>query len=250
MSDTNLKKMAAKLSAVAGKKQLDNKDMTLLREVKDAITTVLQGLKECDCCGAAVTEIARLELDGVRAAVCQACGIKALKNKSLVIKNVKKKEAAKHESAHAPSHAAPKSHAAPAHHAAAPAKHHAVHPAKADPKALAKKNPFKTEPHPFATKPAVAEAEQPTLFSGNDEGDSKGDNSMVFDEIARACNSKVLVVRKIQQLAGAIAFPMTLDRTVSYVRMEAQGQGINLSNEELRKMIGLLIERAGLKVKD
>jgi len=245
MSDVNLKKMTAKLAAVAAKKQLDNKDMAVLREVKDGISAVLQGLKECDCCGAAVTEIARLELDGVRAAVCQACGIKALRNKSLVIKNVKKKEAARHEAEHV-KHEAPHAPARP--HAAPAAKGHA--PARAhDHKALAKKNPFKTEPRP-AVKAAPVEPEQPSLFSGADEASGKGDAGAVFDEIARVCNSRVLVVRKIHQLANAIAFPMTLDRTVSYVRMEAQGQGIALSNEELHKMIGLLIERAGVKVKE
>ncbi|MFH0918737.1 MAG: hypothetical protein V1913_00115 [Fibrobacterota bacterium] len=247
MADSNLKKMAAKLAAVAGKKQLDNKDMTILREVKDSISAVLQGLKECDCCGAAVTEIARLELDGVRAAVCQSCGIKALKNKSLVIKNVKKKEAARHEAAHERHVAGPAKHAAPAH-AVPGAKGHA--PVKVhDHRALAKKNPFKTEPHP-AARPASAEPEQPSLFSGADDASGKSDNSVAFEEIARACNSKILIVKKIHQLANAIAFPMNLDRTVSYVRMEAQGQGVNLSNDELRKMIGLLIERAGVKVKE
>ncbi len=238
MSDINLKKLAAKLSTVAGKRNLDSKDLNALREIKEGITGVLQGLKECESCGAAVTEIIRLELGGVRAAVCQSCGIKALKSKSLSIKHSKKKDA--------PSDKSP-----------AKAEHGTRHPDAAhkshDGKPLEKRKPFRTNPHPrheekeapVKSKPVVSE--QPSLF-GDAMPSEKGET--VFEEAARETGSKIMTIKKVHQIASAIAFPMNMDRTLSYIRMDAQGQGVHLQPEEIRKIVTTLIDKGLVKVKE
>jgi hypothetical protein len=240
MSDISLKKLSAKLSAVAGKRNLDSKDLELLREVKEGITGVLQGLKECESCGAAVAEIIRLELGGVRAAVCQACGIKALKSKSLSLKNAKKKEAA-HEKVK-PEHSAhhEDKHSAPAH------KSH-------DNKPLEKRKPFRTDPHPAheekapVPKAKPAPAEQTALF-GDAAPAEKGEN--VFEDIAREAETKIMTAKKVHQIASGIAFPMNMDRTLSYVRMDAQTQGLHLQPEEIKKIILVLMAKGMVKVKE
>ena len=73
MSVVSLKKILLKLQTVSKKKELDHKDLNVLREIKEGISQTLQTLKVCDACGKAVLEIARLEIDGVRAAVCTPC---------------------------------------------------------------------------------------------------------------------------------------------------------------------------------
>jgi hypothetical protein len=232
MPEFNLKKLSSKLSAVAGKRNLDSKDLEALREVKEGIIGILQGLKECECCGAAVPEIIRIELGGVRAAVCQACGIKALKNKSLVLRNVKKKTAAK-----------PEPHIHP-EHKHAPAAH----------KALEKRRPFRTEPHPRHEEPASAASktkppapEQPSLF-GEVAPAEKGEN--VFEIVAKEADTRIMTVKKVHQIASAIAFPMNMDRTLSYIRMDAQNQGLHLQPEEIKKIIASLLSKGLVKVKE
>jgi len=228
MSDISLKKLSGKLSAVAGKRNLDSKDLEILREVKEGITGVLQGLKECESCGAAVAEIIRLELGGVRAAVCQSCGIKALKNKSLNVR--KKKEAVHHETKH-------------------PASSHKSH----DGKPLEKRTPFRTDPHPVhESKEAPAKAkpapsEQASLF-GDAAPSEKGEN--VFEEIAKEAGTKIMTAKKVHQIASGIAFPMNMDRTLSYVRMDAQTQGVHLQPEEIKKIITALMAKGLIKVKE
>ena len=242
MSDTSLKKLAGKLSAVAGKRALDSKDLEILREVKEGIMGVLQGLKECESCGAAVAEIIRIELGGVRAAVCQSCGIKALKSKTFSLKNAKKKEAA-HEKTKAEHHARtePK-HAAPAHK-------------PQDGKTLEKRKPFRTDPHPqheeraetsapVKSKPA---AEQASLF-GDAAPAEKGEN--VFQDVADAAGSKIMTVKKVHQIASGIAFPMNMDRTLSYVRMDAQTQGVHLQPDEIKKIVSALVSKGLVKIKE
>jgi len=228
MADTSVKKLAAKLSIVGSKKQLDSKDLDMLREVKEGIVAVLQGLKECDVCGSAVTEIVRIEIDGIRAAVCQSCGIKSLKNKAIVLRGVKKKEHSKEKVAKSASHGA-------ASHSRAPEK----------------KRPFSTDPHPASERPShgtpALRAEQPSLFSEPASAE-KGENA--FEEVARDANSKMMTVKKVHQIVSNIAFPMNFERTTSYVRMEAQGQNLHLNPDELKRIVTALIKKNLIKIKE
>ncbi|OGJ89509.1 MAG: hypothetical protein A2487_06375 [Candidatus Raymondbacteria bacterium RifOxyC12_full_50_8] len=228
MADVNLKKLAAKMAAVAGKKQMDSKDLTVLREIKDGISQTLQELKECDSCGSAVTEIVRMEIEGVRAAVCHACGIKALKNKGLVLKHARHREKEHaHKKDHPASHKSAKPESVPAN-AHAPAKApKVVKPAKED------------------KAPAVAA--QPSLFS---TPEPRQDLGAALQEIGEAAGIKPAIVRRILQIASSVAFPMNLERTLNYTRMEAQRENINLDNEALKKVISGLVQKAGLKLKE
>ncbi|MFH1759474.1 MAG: hypothetical protein ABIA63_00085, partial [bacterium] len=74
MSD-NLKELASKLSSIARKKSLKGKDMDVLKEVRDGLAGIQLQLKECDICSGVVPGVIRIEVDGVKAAVCQDCGI-------------------------------------------------------------------------------------------------------------------------------------------------------------------------------
>jgi hypothetical protein len=242
MSEINIKKLASKLQSVAGKKQLESKDLAALRDVKDGITQVLQVLKECESCGAAVLEIARLELDGVRAAVCHACGIKALRNKSLVLKNVRKKAAARQKAAKAP-----------AHQKATPPKPRFRRPEKPGrPRPAPREVPKKKTrlDVPTFKRGETRAADQTSLFGGAAPASvAPADLGPVFDQIAKACNIKTSVVRKIHQIAGAVAFPMNLERTVNYTRMEAQSQGVAIDLATLKNVMVGLSKKAGLKIR-
>jgi len=226
MPETNLKKLASKLGNIAGRSSLESKDLETLREIKDGLAAIIASLKECDCCGAAVTEIARLEIDGVRALVCSSCGIKALKNKELVLKNVRKKEHAK------------VSHPPVSHKAAV--------------KTVIKSKPFKTEPHPetasnHAPRTRIVET-QPSLFGDAVVKSSKSGDDM--DAIASAASSKVMTVKKIHSIVSGVAFPMNLDRTLSFVRMEAQSQHLNFKEDEIRRVVTALKANGLIRIKD
>ena len=243
MSEINIKKLASKLQSVAGKKQLESKDLAALREVKDGITKALQILKECESCGAAVLEIARLELDGVRAAVCHACGIKALRNKSLVIKNVRKKAAARQKAVRAPAH---QKSPEPRPRLKRPERPGRPQPARRE----APKKKTRLDIPTFKRGESRAE-DQPSLFGGAAPASAApADLGSVFGQIAKACNIKTTVVRKVHQIAGAVAFPMNLERTVNYTRMEAQSQGVGLDLATLKNVIVALSKKAGLKIRD
>jgi sRNA-binding protein len=238
MSDVNLGKLLLKMQGVAKKKQLESKDLEVLREIKDGISQALQVLKECDCCGAAVTEIARLELDGVRAAVCRDCGIKALKNKALILKKVKKNEARREKK----EDKAPQEHKEPRE--------------PKEPKPHKKAPP--PPPSPAAPKPsrlveAMEKKEEPsvgqTMLPLSDKN-GQTDKNTGIEEVASETAVKVPVVRKLFEIASSVAFPMALERTISYARMEAVSQGLKLTDEELRRVITGLVKKAGLKVKD
>ncbi len=81
--DADLRQIAQQLTLVARKKRLSAKELSSLAEVRNRITEVLGTLKECEACGAVVTNIAAVEIRGVRARVCADCGIKALRNNQL-----------------------------------------------------------------------------------------------------------------------------------------------------------------------
>jgi hypothetical protein len=236
MSALNIKKLSVKLQSVASKNKLESKDLAMLREIKEGIAQALQLLKECDACGAAVLEIARLELDGVRAAVCPACGIKALKNRSLVINKVKKKAAS-----------GPK---------ATVVRRQA--PLKPREKRKGIKRRTIRESHtpkkrtrlhmPAVRKNEPRRAEQTALKL--DTKPVQADTSQAFEQIAKECSEKISVVRKVFQIANSVAFPMNMERTINYTKMEAQSQGIVLDISVLKKMLILLVKKAGLKVRD
>lgn len=243
MSEINIKKLASKLQSVAGKKQLESKDLAALREVKDGITQTLQVLKECESCGAAVLEIARLELDGVRAAVCHACGIKALRNKSLVLKNVRKKAAARQKAAGAAAHQKPPQ---PKPRFKRPER--PVKPLPAQREIPKKKT--RLDVPTFKRNESQAN-DQTSLFGASAPvSAAPADPGPVFEQIAKACNIKTSAVRKVHQIAGAVAFPMNLERTVNYTRMEAQSQGVALDLGTLKNVIVALSKKAGLKIRD
>ncbi len=81
--DSDLKQLAVRLTAVARKKRLSAKELSALAEIRNRIAEVLQALKECEACGAVVTNIAAVEIKGVRARVCTECGIRALRSNQL-----------------------------------------------------------------------------------------------------------------------------------------------------------------------
>lgn len=207
MGEMNLKKTAAKLSMLAGKSVFDSKDLALLREIRDALSLSLSALKECDCCGAAVSEVAKLEMDGIKAVVCSACGIKAFKNRELIIKNVKRRESA-----------------------------------KTLPKPIIRSKPFKTE-----TK---ANENQPTLFGESIKQSDKNKGGGDLEAIALAAGSKTITVKKILSIASGVAFPMNIERTISFVKIEAQSQQINFKEDEIRRVVSALKDNGLLRVKD
>ncbi|OGS33390.1 MAG: hypothetical protein A2293_08945 [Elusimicrobia bacterium RIFOXYB2_FULL_49_7] len=228
MADGNLNKLLTKFQGVAKKKHLESRDLEILREIKEGITQVLQVLKECDCCGAAVPEIARLELDGIRAAVCHDCGIKALKNKSLVLKKVKKNEA-KREKRDDKDHKKP-------------AEHKTSH--KSAPAADTRSTRFDA----VIEKKADGAVGQTMLSLGAKSGEL--DRAAGFEEVASENGQKLAIVKKLFEIASSVALPMPLDRTISYTRMEALNQGLRLSDDELKRIVTGLVKKAGLKVRE
>ncbi len=78
----------------------------------------------------------------------------------------------------------------------------------------------------------------------------QADTSQAFEQIAKECSEKISVARKVFQIANSVAFPMNMERTINYTKMEAQSQGIVLEIGVLKKMLILLVKKAGLKVRD
>jgi hypothetical protein len=227
MHETNLKKLSAKLGAISAKASLESKDLESLREIRDSISSVLSALKECDCCGAAVTEIAKLEMEGVRAHVCRKCGIRAFKDKELILKAVRKKES-----------------------------NRVVRPsvsASSSAKSVIKSKPFKTHVEPSSvSKPARSRQSdfQPSLFG---EMAAQGDTSRAgndFDAVAESTGSKIMSVKKVHSIASSVAFPMNFDRTISFTKIEAQSQHFQIKDEELKRIVTALKDKGLLRIKD
>lgn len=233
MADVNLNKLLAKMQGVAKKKQLESRDLDVLREIREGVTQVLSALKVCDCCGAAVTEIARLELDGVRAAVCHDCGIKAFKNKALVLKKVKKNEI-KREKREEKTPKEPKT-------IKEPKKNTDLKPAP------------RPETHSHHMQSALESKPQPSVGQTMLSLAPKSgvpDRNAAFEEIASETALKVPVVRKIFEIASSVAFPMAFGSTFSYAKAEIAGQGVKVTDDELKRALTGLVKKAGLRVKD
>ncbi|MFP4521668.1 MAG: hypothetical protein ACLFQK_05935 [Fibrobacterota bacterium] len=98
---SELKKLSKKFEKIAAKKVLVSKDVNELRQIRESIKSFLDCLKECQICGKAVDDIVKMEAAGKKASLCRECGIKALRDKSLLSSKVpaaKKKKAPRAES--------------------------------------------------------------------------------------------------------------------------------------------------------
>jgi len=236
-----LKKLLFKLQGVSKKKELDHKDLNILREIKAGIAQTLAILKVCDACGKAVVEIARLEIDGVRAAVCTPCGIKALRTKNLELNHLKRHpgRAAKRD---------PKPRRKN-RHSGRPAP--SPHPSPRTPIGLPKVKRFPVKPGPITMPKAKKAPHKPDVqtalsLSAPSNGASQND---AFQAVADRAKTTMGVIKKIYHIASSVAIPMDIDRTVNYTRMEAQRMGIKAESLNLRQVMEGLVKKAGLKLK-
>jgi hypothetical protein len=252
----NLKELAAKLSSIARKKNLKGRDIDVLKEVREGLARVMMQVKECDLCGGVVPDLVKMEMEGIKASVCQECGIKLLKNPKLVrrkgsSKNAsekkirEKKPAATRTRAPKPAKTARAKKSGSANTRSAKAGRTRKKSTKTNIKigsfaARAQKELEKTEARKKTPQMAIS-------FEEGAEPDSNG--RINFEGIAKKQKVTIGAVRKIFKIENSIAFPMSPEGTLQFVKSELAGEAMKIGDSELKGILAEIRKEKGVKVK-
>jgi hypothetical protein len=238
-----IKALAKKLTAVGAKKNWLGKDLESIREIRDGLTQSLQTLKVCESCGTVVTEIARLELAGIRANVCKACGVKAFKTGALNVKKTPSRPAIKPERKKVEKNIPPvkKKIRKPVPHAENLSLFN-------EPSQPQSPTPEGFLPKSGITMPKMEPAAKRAAPVEN--GENGGLENDAVAQLGNKMNFKIGDLRKIIKSVNEMAIRMDLEQTCNYVMSEASQTGLKkLAPDEVKKMVKALAADKFIQVK-
>ncbi len=228
-----LKELSAKLSSVARKKSLKGADLDVIRDIREQLLQVISQAKECDICSTVVAGLIKVEIDNVRAAVCQDCGLKLMKSPKLI----HKKSAGRHAlEKKAPAHAVKTvPDKAEMHHKPRHKKTHGEADSSAGKphRAAARIGSF-VQRAQAETEQAEARKKSPQIALSFEESRETAVGEVDFDGLARKNHVTIGVLRKIHKMISSVAFPMSPEGTLQFVKSELTGENIKIGDSELR----------------